>query len=148
MLLGLPSSRTASLSNIPLCVSSPVMALVMFTSYCFVFSSLQTLCLIASLFWRPMLCFHHLTDSFRKKYRGWGIPKPPSGSAFTRIHFASVNFERASMSRLFKVFVVVPPICYAVPAKRSDTQARKFLLTPEVLSCTVPDQRHVAPSCL
>jgi len=42
------------------------------------------------------------------------------------------------MSRLFKVFVVAPPMCYAVPAKRSGTRARKYLLTPEFLSRAGP----------
>src|ERR1700688_1767592 len=52
------------------------------------------------------------------------------------------------MYRLFKVFVVAPSICYALPAKTLRHQARRFLLSPEVLSRSVLDQRHRARICL
>jgi hypothetical protein len=44
----------------------------------------------------------------------------------------------APMSRLFKVFVVASPMCYALPAKTLRHQARKLLLSAEVLSRTGP----------
>jgi hypothetical protein len=34
------------------------------------------------------------------------------------------------MYRLFKVFVVAPSICYALPGKTLRHQARRFLLSP------------------
>jgi hypothetical protein len=88
MLLGLPSSRTASLSNIPLRVSSPVMPLVMFTSYCFVFSSLQTLCLICVTFLASNALFFIILQTLFAKIPGVGIPKPHPGQlspAFTSL---------------------------------------------------------------
>jgi hypothetical protein len=52
-------------------------SIIMLTCYLFVLNKLWTLCtFLTPLFATPILCFHHLTDSFAKS-RGGGVPQPP-----------------------------------------------------------------------
>jgi len=123
--------RTFSFFDATLCL----LPTALFSASCRLFG------VFSPLFARAILCFQHLTNSFAEIPGGGVFPRVGFAMVyptFSRKHSASVECLATSMSRLFKVFVVAPSICYALPAKTLRHQARKFLLSPEVLSRTGP----------
>jgi hypothetical protein len=144
------SSRTTTLPNISVVLSS----LLSWSSLCLLVTVLfSAICRLFALFGSLFSALNNLFSSryrlFLQKYEGWSIPQGCGGSAFphARTHFR--GRLRASMSRLFKVFVVAPSICYAVPAKRSGNRrvssCSRQRFSPAPVPASAPQGTYLLP---